>query len=269
MPILSALVVSACGASGSSALPNPAQRTPAAKIAHVVVIIQENRSFNDLFYGFPGAHTVTHGYDSHGRKIALSPIGLDTTWDLDHSSYSFFTDCNGAGRFPGTACRMNGFDREYVGCGHTLYPPCPVAHPAYGYVPRTQTRPYFEMAHRYVLADRMFASNFDASSFVSHQYIIAGQANSAVNFPDGSWGCEGGKGDLIGTVSQSRTLYGSYLRVCFDSNTLGDELDQAALPWAFYAAAYSSGYINLWSAYQAIGHIYYGPDWKKDVLPNT
>ena len=37
----------------------------------------------------------------------------------------------------------------------------------------------------------------------------------------------------------------------------------------FYAASYSSGYLSIWSAYQAIKHIYYGPDWNKDVLPNT
>ena len=32
------------------------------------------------------------------------------------------------------------------------------------------------MAKQYVLADNMFTSNFDASSFVSHQYLIAAQA---------------------------------------------------------------------------------------------
>jgi phospholipase C len=29
------------------------------KIQHVVIIIQENRSFNNLFYGYPGAKTAT------------------------------------------------------------------------------------------------------------------------------------------------------------------------------------------------------------------
>jgi len=124
------------------------------------------------------------------------------------------------------------------------------------------------MAHQYVLADRMFASNFDASSFISHQYIIAGQASSAVNYPYNAWGCEGGRKDLVGTVTLQRTLYGSYIRACFDNTTLGDELDKAKLPWAFYAASYSSGYLSIWSAYQAIGHIFYGPDWHKDILPN-
>jgi phospholipase C len=164
---------------------------------------------------------------------------------------------------------MNGFNREYAGCGHSSYPPCPIPHPQYAYVPHRETRPYFEMAREYVLTDRMFASNFDASSFISHQYIIAAQASSAVNYPNNDWGCEGGKGDTIGTVSQQRTLYAGYIRACFDDLTLGQELDRAGLSWAYYAASYSSGYLSIWSAYQAIRHVYYGPDWSKDVLPNT
>lgn len=268
-----AMLLAGCGGAASSGgAPIPVQTTtplPAAKIQHVVIIVQENRSFNNLFYGFPGAHTIGYGYDSHGHKIALRPIGLETTWDLDHSSYSFFSACNGTGRYPGTNCRMNGFNREYVGCGHSNYPPCPIPHPQYAYVPHAETKPYFDIAKQYVLADRMFASNFDASSFISHQYIIAGQASSAVNYPDNTWGCEGGPRDRIGTVSQQRTLYGSYIRACFNNLTLGDELDGAGLSWGFYAASYSSGYTSIWSAYQAIEHIYHGPDWRADVLPST
>ncbi|MBV8531122.1 MAG: hypothetical protein JO104_07370 [Candidatus Eremiobacteraeota bacterium] len=268
-PTLAFLITSCGGGATFSPAAHSQPPAPAAKIQHVIIIVQENRSFNNLFYGFPGAHTVTYGFDSHHRKIKLMPIGLETTWDLDHSSYAFFAACNGAGTYPGTRCRMNGFNREYYGCGHQSYPPCPIENPPYAYVPHEETRPYFEMAKAYVLADRMFGSNFDASSFISHQYIIAGQASSAVNFPYTKWGCDGGKHDLIGTVSAERTLYASYIRACFDNQTLGDELDDAGLPWAFYAAYYPSGYLNIWSAYQAIEHIYYGPDWRKDVLPNS
>ena len=270
--LLFGVSLSGCGVAASAGwagAPPPTSPSPTQKIQHVVIVIQENRSFNDLFYGFPGARTATYGRDSRGRRIKLQPIGLETTWDLDHSSYSFFSACNGRGSFPGTECRMNGFNREYVGCGHSNYPPCPIEHPQYAYVPHHETKPYFDMARQFVLADRMFASNFDASSFISHQYAIAAQASSAVNYPRSAWGCEGGPADTIGTVTQQRTLYGGYIRTCFDHPTLGDELDRAGLSWGFYAAYYSSGYLNIWSAYQAIKHIYYGPDWRNDILPNT
>jgi phospholipase C len=264
------LALAACGGGGSAGIPPPAPSpAPGAKIQHVVIIVQENRSFNDLFYGFRGAHTAGYGYDSHGHKHVLRPIGLETVWDLDHSSYSFFAACNGTGSYPGTDCRMNGFNNEYVGCGHASYPPCPFKDPEYAYVPRSETKPYFELAEQYVLADRMFTSNFDASSFISHQYIIAAQAGSAVNYPYTWWGCEGGKSDLIGTVNAQRQLYGSYIRVCFDYRTLGDELDRAGLSWRFYTATLN-GDGNLWSSYQAVRHIFRGPDWHRNIVtPQT
>lgn len=239
------------------------------KIQHVVIVVQENRSFNDLFYGYPGAKTATYGYDSTGKKITLQPVPLETTWDVDHSSASFFAACNGTGKIPGTKCRMNGFNNEWVGCGGSGGPPCPHADPTYSYVPHSETAPYFNMAKQYVLADEMFASNFDASSFISHQYIISGQAVHAVDFPNGSWGCPGGPSDMIGEVGPQRQVPSGSERVCWDPTTLGDELDKAGLPWAFYTAP-PNGDMGIWSAYQAINHIYNGPDWQKDILtPQT
>jgi len=40
-------------------------------IQHVVIIVQENRSFDDLFQGYPGANTQSYGYDSSGNKVVL------------------------------------------------------------------------------------------------------------------------------------------------------------------------------------------------------
>ncbi|MBV8372841.1 MAG: hypothetical protein JOY69_06245, partial [Candidatus Eremiobacteraeota bacterium] len=225
------------------------RRASSGKIQHVVIIIQENRSFNNLFYGFRGAKTAKYGYDTNGNKITLQPIPLETTWDIDHSSNSFFAACNGTGSIPGTNCRMNGFDNEYYGCGGSG-PPCPNANPPYSYVPHSETKPYFSMARQYVLADQMFASNFDASSFISHQYFISGQAVHAVNYPDNAWGCPGGPSDMIATVGPQRQIPEGYETVCWDPTTLGDELDNAGVSWAFYTATIN-GDLGIWSAYQA------------------
>jgi phospholipase C len=159
---------------------------------------------------------------------------------------------------------MNGFNRESVGCGSGSVP-CPIKHPQYAYVPRSQIKPYWTLAKQYVLADEMYASNFDASSFISHQYIISGQALGAVNYPFGAWGCPGGSGDEIATVGPQRQIPYGYELVCWDPTTLGDELDTAGISWAFYGQFYS-GYPWLWVAYQAINHIYNGPDWSKDII---
>ncbi len=276
-----AFLTVSCGGNGGALAPagiSPTQFAnlesirPAAsgKIKHVVIIVQENRTFDNLFYGFPGADTKKYGYTSTGTKVALQPIPLEITWDIEHDSYAVVAACNGKGSIPATKCRMNGFDKEYVQCGHGSYPPCPNLHPQYGYVPHAETAPYFQMAKQYVLADRMFTSHFDGSSFVSHQYIIAGQSSSAINYPTTTWGCDGGPDDRMKTVTQSPPRQpGPYTRPCFDNQTLGDELDAAGLSWGFYTATLD-GDGNEWSPYQAIKHIRYGPDWRKDVItPQT
>ncbi|MGB6412157.1 MAG: alkaline phosphatase family protein [Candidatus Cybelea sp.] len=275
---LAALVVPFLGACGGGfAPPQPGARAlvdalhlhaASAKIRHVIIIVQENRSLNNLFYGFPGADTTAYGYNAKNEKIDLQPVGLDTGWDLDHSSYSFYAACNGTGSYPGTDCRMNGFDQEDYYCGQSGDPPCPNKNPPYSYVPHDQTKPYFFLGNHYVLADEMYASNFDASSFISHQFIIAAKSESAVNYPDFQWGCSGGGGDYIETVTQQRQ-FGSYIPLCWDATTIGDEMDDAGLSWAFYASAIDSDG-DLWSAYQNINHIYNGSDWKEDVIsPQT
>ncbi|HEY2554060.1 MAG TPA: alkaline phosphatase family protein, partial [Candidatus Cybelea sp.] len=302
--IVVALFLAACRGSAGVVPPPPqppsALRTgqSAGKIKHIIIIVQENRSFNNLFYGYPGAKTASYGYDKNGNKIALKPVTLATSWDLQHNAKGFLAACNGTGKTPGTQCRMNGFDDETWTCtmkksptsggdrdpaaGQTS-PPCPNPNPPYSYVPHDEVKPYFNMAKQYVLADEMYASDYDSSSFISHQYIITGRnPESSVDYPDGSWGCSGAPGDVIGILGADRRLpdpgkKNDYEPPCWDPPTLGDELDTAGLDWAFYAVPVSgesplrpdtgsSRGRGIWSAYQAIKHIYNGPDWGQDVF---
>ena len=236
--------------------------TGAGKIAHVVYIVQENRSFDNLFQGYPGADTQPYGYDSRGRKIELRAMSLSKKYVIDHSAAAMFAACRGSGRLPGTKCRMNGFNLE-----QTLNGP---ENAQYVYVPHGESKPYFDMAHQWVLADRMFQSQLD-ESFVAHQYVIAAQAQSTENIPIGFWGCTRGSGDVVATIKRDRSS-GASVPPCFDYQTLADELDNAQRSWRFYASTFgsaSSGDASYWSAYQAVKHIRYGPDWRKDVVsPN-
>jgi phospholipase C len=235
--------------------------TGAGKITHVVYIVQENRSFDNMFQGYPGADTRAYGYNSKNKKVPLQPYPMGTPYEIDHSAAAMFAACNGTGRVPGTDCRMNGFDKEMSGGG-------PV-YPEYVYVPHSQSKPYWDMAHEWVLADKMFQSQLD-ESFVAHQYVIAAQAKWSVDLPYGRWGCGGGPTDQIETLALDRK-YGPKIKPCYDYQTLGDELDAAHLSWRFYASEYGSRGSDAgaeWSSYQAVRHIRYGPDWKKIVSPN-
>lgn len=256
------LVLAACSGGPPPALPAspallPSLSSGAGVVDHVVYIVQENRSFDDLFYGYPGADTVSRGKDSRGRWINLEPVSLATQYTIDHSLTAMIEDCHGTGKLPGTKCRMDGFNKEFVLGG-------PTRHAQYAYVPHSETKPYFEMAHEWVLADRMFQSQLD-ESFVAHQYIIAAQAQSSVDVPGLQWGCEGGVEDVVPTITHRRT-FGDSQEPCFDYLTLGDELDKAGLSWRFYTSRYERPISGYWSGYQAVRHIFKGPDWKKDVI---
>ena len=239
--------------------------TGAGRIKHIVYVVQENRSFDNLFHGYPHANTVDYGFTTTGKKVALQPVSLKANYTIDHSIVAMIEACNGTGSLAGTQCRMNGFNKELTYNG-----PHRIKYPQYVYVPYSDAKPYFDMAHEGVLADDMFQSQLD-ESFAAHQYIIAAQAAWSVDLPYSYWGCQGGPDDKVPTVSPQRG-YGKYEVACFDYTTLGDELDRANLTWRFYASNYgtiSSGMGGTWSSYQAVKHIYYGPDWKKDVIsPN-
>jgi phospholipase C len=268
-PVFAALFLAACGS--RQTLPPQMQSdaalrelagTGAGKIEHVVYIVQENRSFDNLFQGYPGADTVSEGKLSDGKMVKLQAVSLATKYIIDHSSKAMFAACDGTGALRGTDCRMDGFDKEKA-----YFYPVNVKHPQYVYVPHSDSAPYFAMAHEWVLADRMFQSQLD-ESFVAHQYIIAAQADSAVNLPTTLWGCDGGSFDTVPTLTQERKI-GRSERPCFDYQTLGDELDRAGLPWRFYTSKYrsaSSDQGSYWSGYQAVRHIRHGPDWKRDVI---
>ena len=241
----------------SDAMMHTVLATGAGKISHVVYIVQENRSFNDMFEGYPGADTVTSGKDSYGNDVTLQPISLKIVYEIDHSADGMFSACHGRGKLPGTDCRMDGFNREHLYGGPELG--------QYGYVPHVESKPYWDMAHEFVLADRMFASQLD-ESFVAHQYIIAAQAKESVDVPDSYWGCYGGPADSVPTLTKQRT-YGNSQVPCFNYRTLGDELDAAKLPWRFYTSKFTIPYGGFWSSYQAVKHIYHGPDWKNVIWP--
>jgi phospholipase C len=223
------------------------------KIQHVVFIMQENRSFDNLFAGFPGADTVSSGLNSRGQTIPLTPISMAAPYDIDHSSSAFFAACDGSPA--GRNCKMDGFDQEANGANPSTFP-----HPQYGYVPHGESKIYFDMAQQYVVGDRMFTSHLDAS-FISHQYLIAGQADRAVDFPNSIWGCGAGRSNRVATLTDQRT-FGPSVPACFNYRTLADEVDAKGLTWRFYIDAKNS----IWSSFQAIHHIRYSKKWRKNVV---
>lgn len=217
-------------------------------IQHVIVIMQENRSFDNLFHGFPGADSAHSGL-SEGVEIPLSPILLTDPHDLGHSHPDWWKDWDHG--------KLDGFAR----------PGSAAPYIAYSYVRESETQPYWTLAKQYTLGDRMFQSN-TGPSFVAHQYMIAGQSGGVDENPDGTWGCDAAAGTTAAMIGPDGTdLPGVY--PCFDYKTMADLLDARGVSWRYYAPPTTDGYFTL-SAFQAIRHIRYSSDWGSHVIsPQT
>lgn len=251
-------------------------------IQHVVVIVQENRSFDNLFHGFPGANTATIGYGKSGKTFTLVEDPLKWTWDLRHDHPQFLEDYDRR-KGDGFEDQIRGFK---TGCSDpSNHPTCwriytapSMRQMAYAYVNPAQIQPYWTMAQQYALGDNMFSSN-SGPSFVSHQYLIAGESGHASEVPDGQpWGCDayppsttvqlldyGQAKPPVFSKATGHEVDGPF--PCFTYPTIATLLDNAGVSWRYYVASKGSG-SNL-SAFDAIQAVRDGPDWKNVVTPDS
>jgi phospholipase C len=245
--------------------PATAQAHGDGTIAHIVVIVQENRTPDNLFQGLPGADIASSGTNSMGKTVTLVPRILADRYDLDHSHAGFLTEYNGG--------RMNGWDNEKYTCPSKCLPET-----AFAYVPRAQVQPYFTMAETYTFADRTFQDN-QGPSFPAHQFIIAGTSEPATKgnvlvaenlaYHGGTWqtgaNCGGSPQDRVMTIDPVTGVENIKVKPCFEHPTIMDLLDAKRVSWRYYNAV-SGGY---WSAPDAIRHLRFGPDWKNVIVPET
>ncbi|HLJ82554.1 MAG TPA: alkaline phosphatase family protein [Candidatus Eremiobacteraceae bacterium] len=264
--LLGVLLLAGCGAS-STALPAPQhvhaissvhRATTAFPIQHIIVIMQENRTPDNLFHCLVGkADIATTGTLHDGTVVPLTPTPLGTPKDLPHSRATYFVDYNSGG--------MNGFDLE----SSITYPKKTggAGLNPYQYVQQSDVQPYCDMANQFAFADAFFGSSA-SESYIEHQYMIAGQSAMAYTNPEGMtreiWGCDSSPDT---TTRILNPLNGKTLKKvfpCFDYQTIGDELDTAGITWTAYASAIGSGGGNF-SEFDAIKHIRYGPDWVTHV----
>jgi phospholipase C len=273
--ILNISLVAALLLSGCSPAPNPAEVpgqanalpslpafAPSARkaIKHVVIVIQENRSFVNIFAGFPGADAPMFGYMHDGTKVALKPVTFMDPGNLAHGFFSALYDWNSGA--------MNGFDLAAQGSGNSATLP-------YRYLQRNLVKPYWDMAQQYTLSDRMFQTEW-GGSFTAHLDLIAGTTylNPTVaeaDFPDATpWGCDAPPGTQTETVTYPSYALGVGPFPCFTQfRTMADTLDAAGVSWKYYAPRITWLGGNFWSSFDAIRSVRYGKDWHNVISPAT
>ncbi len=182
-----ALFACACGGhSTHRSHPNePAPTTPVSsvgihKIRHIVVIMQENRSFDSYFGTYPGADGIQMG-NGHPTVCVSDPRTggcvrpfhdrQDRNLGGPHGASSAAADINGG--------RMDGFvsqqQQGLVGCDQTFNPACGGAggrSDVMGYHNGSDIPNYWTYAHDFVLQDHMFESN-SSWSLPAHLFLVS------------------------------------------------------------------------------------------------
>jgi phospholipase C len=224
-------------------------------IQHVVVIIQENRSLENLFAGFPGANAPMYGYALHDHKrvkVQLHQTTFETNPNLPHTWQAAIRDWNSG--------KMDGF---VTGPG--------TKDAAYAYMDHSEIAPYWAMAKQYVLADAMFPTEF-GGSYVNHIMAVAGndnisdseaQVNQPTHAPNDCDSPPGTMSSLVNSHRQARRGNGPF--PCFTQfNTMAEVLDAAGISWKYYIERHLNG--GLYSPFEAISYTRYGKDWDQDVI---
>ncbi len=249
----SALGLAGCSARAQTWLPANGEPSVATRefggaspFQHVVIVIQENRTVDNLFQFLRGARTAREGLNWHGQVVPLQPVSLTAKYDMQHHHVDWTAAYNDGA--------MNGWNRE--NCNGQ----CP-ANPAYGYVPQSEVQPYYTMAERYAFADELFQTN-QGPSLPAHQYLVSGTSTNV----DGSFwrvaenakgsfkhvgGCDSAPGTtalMIDTIGQE----GNPVFPCFDRSSIFTLLDAAQISWRFYQAHGGAGSWNSVDALKPI-----------------
>jgi phospholipase C len=230
-------------------------------------MIQENRTFDDLFSTFPGADGSTVGI--HDGKPFHNTRGPLTGLDINHIHSGFRTEYDGG--------NMDGFDKIHYGASGQG-PPAGT-YPL-RYVDPNDIQPYWALAQHYALADHMFQTQ-GSGSFTAHQDLIRGNTaindhESLIDFPSrGPWGCDAGKTAHTSLWTDTGLYrFNKGPAPCLNYATLRDLLDAKSVTWKYDVPPLergSSGYI--WNAFDAIRVVRYGnggAEWTNNVImPET
>lgn len=220
-------------------------------IKHIVFLIRENHSFDNLFAHFPGADGTNFAWMG-SKKVPLSVTPDHIPMDIGHSGTQARLAVNGG--------RMNRFyslsgARQF---GHDY------ADSAYV---RSEVPIYWKYAQTYALADHFF-STIMGPSYPNHLVTIAATAARTIDNPHGqhveSWGCDAGPTSRVPVESTQGKI--TYTKPCFNMPTIGDLANKHHVSWSNYAAPYMKwGYI--WNAFDYVKHIRYGPSWAQADKP--
>ena len=226
-----------------------AQATP---IKHIVIILKENRSFDEYLGKFPGVDGATQGKTSTGQIVTLGQTPDRLPYDLGHGWGDTHTAVDGG--------KMDQFDLVSDGNVNGVM---------LGYTQMSQSDipNYWSYAQHFEVGDAMFSS-LAGPSFGNHLYSVGATSAGVIGIPNGgaSWGCDAPAKSRVLVMNTKGKITRQY--PCFEFQTLGDLMESAGISWLYYAPGQNSpGY--QWNTMDAVNHIRNGSLWTTNVVPEA
>ena len=241
-------------------VPAPGNRV-SKHIRHVVVIIQENRSFENFFAGYPGANAPMYGYVKHGKhrvKVRLQQTTFETNPNLPHTWKAGIVGWDN-GKMDGFHAVRRSWCREY----EILY------------VKRSQVAPYWQMAkpirsRRRNVSDRVRRQFYRApygrcrnGQYEPHE----GPSQLSDAHPNDCDSPPGTRSSFVKSESRSGTRQRP-IPVLHAVQHDGRSLDTGGTR----GSTMSTKLLNagIWSPFEAIKYVRNGTDWHEDIIaPQT
>ena len=240
------------------------QQAPPAgiqKIDHVVFIVKENRTYDNMFGTFNAKYGTKTCTLSNGQVIPMVRAADRYPHDIDHSYAAGLLAINGG--------KMNQFDLINLGnatSGDVLGDLLTCREFTAADIPN-----YFQYAKNFTLGVRMFSS-LHGPSLPNHLYTIAADSFGVVDNPfhilqTHSWGCDAPnteEDEALVRVLQPDGIFGLQFPCFTGVQTMANTLDNAGVSWKYYSPPNTdAGYI--WSTFDSINEVRNGPDWSKVV----
>ena len=227
-------------------------KSASTQLKHIVVVIQENRTVDDLFNGFCAsatvcANTVTADPVSH---TPLRPVSLAAPYSPNHDHGTFVVQASGG--WSGTVSACNNNSGQPISCNMNVF----------AYVPHRESATYFKLATvDGLLSDATFQTN-QGPTLPAHLYAIAGQSGGYdpdhLALIEGSNSCSSQQTYAqINMTTPYPGQLGQSSVPCKDFTTIFDLLVKAGHTWRYYS---NSADHSFYSATQNIQHLYNSPN---------